>query len=69
MCLCGKRELGVAASPSAPRDLSLFLNDCGPRAVEHLTRVISSMRGSGQKPWPISAVDTDTLANTHRTHG
>lgn len=34
---------GVAPVRSARRDLSLFLNDCRP--VEHLTRVISSMRG------------------------
>lgn len=34
---------GAAPVRSARRDLSLFLNDC--RAVEHLTRVISSMRG------------------------
>lgn len=53
-----KEEVGgVAAGPSARRDLSL----CLPQAVGHLTRVISSMRGSGQKLWPISAVDTDTL--------
>ena len=43
---------GVAAGPSARGDLSLFLNDS--RAVEHLTGLISSMRGSGLKLWPIS---------------
>ncbi|KAI9540180.1 hypothetical protein NQZ68_002114 [Dissostichus eleginoides] len=55
-------KCGVAAGPSAPGDLPLFLNDSVvPQAVEHLTRVISSTRGSGQKLQPISAVDTDTI--------
>ena len=47
---------------------------CGPRAMEHLTRVISSKRGTGHKLWPISAVPpvdahrVNTHRHTHRIH-
>ena len=46
----------MLAVPALGGDLCLFLNDSVVLgAVEHLTTVISSMRGSGQKHWSISA--------------